>query len=87
MMKKKFRSGAKRLLGLVLAAALVLGGAVTAWADAVSTYSVSVSQGGISILRGGAVTNSFRTLVNDVAVMTGEDGELLNNPATDDKRM
>ncbi|MCI8652745.1 MAG: hypothetical protein HFF11_03500 [Angelakisella sp.] len=77
MMKKKFRSGAKRLLGLVLAAALVLGGAVTAWADAVSTYSVSVSQGGISILRGGAVTNSFRTLVNDVAVMTGEDGELL----------
>ncbi len=76
-MKLNLRTGAKRLLGLALAAGLALGGAVTAWADAVSTYSVSMSQNTISILRGGAVTNSFRTSVNDVTAMTDEDGNLL----------
>ena len=76
-MKKRYRSPAKRLLGLALAAGLTLGGTATAWADAISTYSVSVGQGVISILRSGAVTNSFRTSVNDVTAMTDSDGDLM----------
>jgi len=82
-MKIRFRDGARRLLGLALAAGMALGGAVTARADAISTYSVSVSKNAVSILRGGAVTNSFKTSVNDVSVMTANDGSLLvcfNNP-------
>ena len=34
----------RRCLGLTLAAGLALGGAITARADAISTYSVSMSQ-------------------------------------------
>ncbi len=68
---------ARRLLGLVLAAGLVLGGAVTGWADAISTYSVSVGQGVLSIIRSGKVTNSFRTLSSDVTAMTASDGSLM----------
>ena len=68
---------ARRLLGLVLAAGLALGGTVTGWADAISTYSVSVGQGVLSILRAGKVTNSFRTSSSDVTAMTASDGNLM----------
>ncbi len=67
----------RRCLGLTLAAGLALGGAVTARADAISTYSVSMSQSYLSILKGGYVTNSFRIAANNADVLTGDDGSLL----------
>ena len=39
---RSFRVG-RRIMGLALAVCFAFGGAVTAWADAVSTYTVSVS--------------------------------------------
>lgn len=75
--KRKVNGLLRRCLGLVLAAGLALGGVVVAWADAISTYSVSMSQSYLSILRGGAVTNSFRIAANNADVLTGDDGSLL----------
>lgn len=76
-MKKIVSRLLRRGLGLTLAVGLLLGGAVTAWADAVSTYSVSVGSGVLSILRGGYVTNSFRTSSNDVTAVTDTAGNLM----------
>jgi len=70
-------SALRRLLGLALAVCFALGGAVTAWADAISTYTVSVSSGQISIMKSGYVTNTFRTKGNGATVTTGENGNLL----------
>ena len=67
----------RRLLGLTLAACFVLCGTVTAWADAISTYTVSVSNGQLSILKSGYVTNTFRTAGNNATVTTGTDGNLM----------
>jgi len=76
--RKAGRSGVlRRLLGLALAVCFVLGGTVTAWADAVSTYTVSVSSGKLTIMKSGYVTNSFRTKGDTTTVTTGEDGNLL----------
>lgn len=72
-----FCRGAKRFLGAALAAGICLGGMVTAWADAVSTYSISMGQGAMSVLKGGAVVNSFKTSDSDITVMTDRDGSLL----------
>lgn len=79
---KTSRKGASRLLhrllGLTLAVCFVLGSCVTAWADAVSTYSVSVSSGYLSILKNGYVTSTYRRLADSsVTVATGENGDLL----------
>lgn len=79
---KTSRKGAsrlmRRLLGLTLAVCFVLGSCVTAWADAVSTYTVSVSSGQISILKNGYVTSTYRRLADSsVTVATGESGDLL----------
>lgn len=76
-MKNKFRGCLRRLLGLALAVGMILGGAVTAWADAISTYSISMGQNTLSVLRAGTVTSSYRTLNNDLTVMTADDGGLL----------
>lgn len=67
----------RRLLGLALAVCFVLGGTVTARADAVSTYTVSVSSGQLSILKNGYVTSVYRTASSNVTVATGENGDLL----------
>ena len=73
---RSFRLG-RRIMGLALAVCFAFGGAVTAWADAVSTYTVSVSNGQLSILKGGYVTNTFRTNSNNATVATGTDGNLM----------
>ncbi len=73
---RSFRLG-RRIIGLALAVCFAFGGAVTAWADAVSTYTVSVSNGQLSILKGGYVTNTFRTNSNNATVATGTDGNLM----------
>ena len=75
MKERRFRRGAKKLLGLVLAAGLMLGGSATAWADAVSTYSISMGQGVMSVLKGGKVTNSFKVANNDVPATTDWEGD------------
>lgn len=67
----------RRILGLTLAVCLALGGTVTAWADAISTYTVSVAKGQISILKNGYVTNTFRTTGSSATVTTSQDGNLL----------
>lgn len=68
----------RRLIGLTLAVCFVLGSCVTAWADAVSTYTVSVSSGYLSILKNGYVTSTYSRLANSaVTVATGEKGDLL----------
>ena len=77
MKEKRFRRGARKLLGLVLAAGLMLGGSATAWADAVSTYSISMGQGEMSVLKGGKVTNSFKVANNDVTATTDWEGDLM----------
>ena len=77
MKEKRFRRGARKLLGLVLAAGLMLGGSATAWADAVSTYSISMGQGVMSVLKGGKVTNSFKVANNDVTATTDWEGDLM----------
>lgn len=76
-MKKIVARLVRRSLGLLLAAGLLLGGGVTAWADAVSTYSLSMKQGTLSVLKGGYVTNSFRTSSSDLTVVTDVDGNLM----------
>lgn len=77
MKKELCRRGARRLLGLVLAVSLALGGTVTAWADAVSTYSISMGRGVMSVLKGGRVTNSFKVANNDVTATTDWEGDLM----------
>lgn len=66
----------RRLLGLTLAVCLLVGGSATAWADAVSTYTVSVSQGLVTILKSGYVTNTFRTGGNNLTISSGVGGNL-----------
>ena len=77
MRKELCRRGVRRFLGLVLAVSLALGGTVTAWADAVSTYSISMGQGVMSVLKGGRVTNSFKVANNDVTATTDWEGDLM----------
>lgn len=67
----------RRLLGLALAVCFVLGGTVTGWADAVSTYTISVTQGQLTVLKNGYVTNTFRITGSDAVVASGEGGNLL----------
>lgn len=55
----------------------MLGGSATAWADAVSTYSISMGQGVMSVLKGGKVTNSFKVANNDVTATTDWEGDLM----------
>lgn len=78
---KMDRAGAsrllRRLLSLTLAVCFVLGGAVTAWADAVSTYTISMTQGQLSVLKNGYVTSTYRITGNSATVATGENGDLL----------
>ena len=73
---RSFRLG-RRIMGLALAVCFAFGGAVTAWADAVSTYSISMGQGVMSVLKGGKVTNSFKVANNDVTATTDWEGDLM----------
>ena len=76
MSKVKASRLSRRLLGLVLAVCFVLGGTVTAWADAVSTYTVSVTQGQVSILKNGYVTSTYRITGSSIYLSSGEGGNL-----------
>ena len=58
----------RKALGLVLAAGMTVGTMAVGYADAISTYCVSVASNSVSVLHNNKVTHSFKAANSNIAI-------------------
>lgn len=58
----------RKALGLVLAAGMIVGTMAVGYADAISTYCVSVASNSVSVLHNNKVTHSFKAANSNIAI-------------------